>query len=235
MSSKLTTNKQPGEEFYKYVDLYKNYHDSNKAGGREVGYSGRSILRQVEYIRTLLNGCSAKSALDYGCGRGEQYTWRDFPIGGKMIPSLREYFNLQSVSLYDPAVPQHNTRPLARYDAVICTDVLEHVPESQVAWVLRDIIDFSDKCVFLSIACYKAGTILANGENAHTTVKPPRWWKQRILEAASGREVKIHVVFKHKYRLKKLLKLRWMRLWQAPETKTNSGNGTATPARTGDL
>jgi hypothetical protein len=210
---------QSTDEFQKYVNLYKEYHKAHEDGGKQVGYSGRSILRQIGYIRELLTKAGAKTLLDYGCGRGEQYTWRNFPVGEKTIPSLAEYFGVNSVSLHDPAVPKHCARPVGKHDAVICTDVLEHIPESQVNWVLNDICSFSEKCVFLSIACYKAGTILSNGENAHTTVRPPRWWKQRIQDAARGKNIEVHVVFKHKYRIKPLIKLRWMRLWKAPAQK----------------
>jgi hypothetical protein len=28
--------------------------------------------------------------------------------------------------------------------------------------------------------------VLPNGWNAHVTVKPPGWWAERIIEAASG-------------------------------------------------
>jgi hypothetical protein len=194
-----------------FVDQYKQYH-ATFDGGRQSGYSGRSILKQLKAIRTLAHKSGAKTALDYGCGRGEQYSWTDIEVEGEKVGSLREYFGLDSVTLFDPAVPAHMQRPTSEYDLVICTDVLEHIHKSDVDWVLRDIIGFSRKAVFLSIANYKAGTLLPNGENAHTTIENLSHWSGRIKQAKASRtDLRINLVVKHKIKFANKLKLKWER------------------------
>ena len=45
---------------------------------------------------------------------------------------------------------------------------------------LYDIFSYSSKLVIINAACYPAGKILPNKENAHITVREPFWWKGMI-------------------------------------------------------
>ncbi len=197
--------------FEKYIEQYALYHSQHQPG-RKSGYSGRSILRQLRALRSFSEMIGAKSALDYGCGRGEQYTWTDVKVGRKNVGTVREYLGLSSVALYDPAVPQHAKKPDRRFDLVLCTDVLEHVHENDIAYILQDIASLATKGIYLSIANYKAGTILPNGENAHITIKPLKWWRGQVSIVKQARpELRIRVVVKYKIRLAKKLKITWSR------------------------
>ena len=66
---------------------------------------------------------------------------------------------------------------------VICTDVMEHIPEVDVGWLLEEQFKLSRKCVYGNIASYPAAKMLANGENAHCTIKPFEWWMETIAKA----------------------------------------------------
>lgn len=207
----LLSETEKTKNYDAYVGLYKEFHRQNAEQGGK-GYIGRSVLKQLTAIRDVCRAAGAKTLLDYGCGRGEQYSWRNFTSGKLLIKSLQDYFEVQRVGLFDPAVPAHQTRPVEMFDVVICTDVLEHVPETDVSWVLKDIASFARKRIFLSIASYKAGAILANGENAHVTIKSIGWWEGRLKEALADRpELTVHVVLKHKIRIYKKFKLKWNR------------------------
>lgn len=62
---------------------------------------------------------------------------------------------------------------------MICTDVMEHIPLEEVDRVLAEIRSVSPNA-FFNISCVKAAEILPNGENAHCTVRPARWWTARL-------------------------------------------------------
>jgi SAM-dependent methyltransferase len=198
------------DTYEKYIGQYKIYHAAHQPG-RSSGYSGRSILKQLRSISAFAKSIGAQTALDYGCGRGEQYTWNDIDFGDGRKGTLLERFGLNSITLFDPAVPEHMMKPMGRFDLVICTDVLEHVHENDVARVLSDIFSFAERGVFLSIACYKAGTVLANGENAHITVRGKNWWRKQIEAARGASVVQVHAVFKYKIKFHKRFKLKWER------------------------
>ncbi len=90
---------------------------------------------------------------------------------------------------YDPGYAPHSARPPGRFDGVISTDVLEHCPEEDLAWILEEIFGYATRFVYLNVACYPARKTLPNGENAHATVRPPDWWRDKVA-AASRPELK---------------------------------------------
>jgi hypothetical protein len=93
---------------------------------------------------------------------------------------------VDSVHCYDPCHAPYSTLPTERFDGVITTDVLEHCPEEDLDWIIGELFGFARKFVFASIAAYPALTHLPNGENAHCTVRPTGWWRERF-QAAAGR------------------------------------------------
>lgn len=131
---------------------------------------GRSLLPYAHVVNTLIRKHGSQTALDYGCGKGLQY----------MVDRVQEWWGIQP-HLYDPAVPTWSARPpLPTYDGVICTDVLEHIPEAELDATLTDIFGFARQWVFLTVCCRPAVRILPNGLNAHCTVRPQEWWRERL-------------------------------------------------------
>ena len=67
------------------------------------------------------------------------------------------------------------------YDAITCTDVLEHIPPDHVMDVLRLFRKYSNKCVFLSVCLIDDifGAKLI-GEPLHLTVRKYYWWLEKI-------------------------------------------------------
>ena len=156
----------PNKKFYEYIDQYKIMH-------KERGYTGSvgisPTYRNKEQLKEAIDMYSIQTMLDYGCASGVQYT------KGK----LDEYLGVD-VKLYDPAVDQYSEDPTGTYDAVICVDVLEHVHEEHLDYVLQRIFSYADKMVWLKIGLAPAVAILPNGENAHVTVHNIQWWIDKI-------------------------------------------------------
>ena len=59
---------------------------------------------------------------------------------------------MKDVYLYDPAVAKFSIYPNKKYDGVICTDVIEHIPEDDIMNFIQDIFDLSEKFVFIVVA-----------------------------------------------------------------------------------
>jgi SAM-dependent methyltransferase len=70
------------------------------------------------------------------------------------------------------------------YDAVICADVMEHIPTDRVPDVLSNLYKSTRRLAFFSIAVIKDvfGPQLI-GEALHLTVQKPEWWLARLGEA----------------------------------------------------
>ncbi len=67
---------------------------------------------------------------------------------------------------------------------MISTDVLEHITEPDLPWILDELFGYANKFVFANIACYPAKKSLPNGKNAHCTVREPDWWRGMIHAVA---------------------------------------------------
>ena len=158
----------------KYHLLYRWMH---LRGGMFVGHS---LEPHAARLGELLRETGCASVLDYGCGKGKQYT--EMKLHEKHQWSV-------TPTLYDPGVPTHSRLPDGPFDAVICTDVMEHVPEALVPEVLKRIFARARKLVYFSISTRLAAKTLPNGENAHCTVQPAAWWMERLREHATGQRV----------------------------------------------
>ena len=150
------------------IPLYAEYH---KQQGK---YPGNSYKHQHADIAMAVKQYGATSMLDYGCGKATQWTRGEFWKEWGFMPHL-----------YDPGVPEFSTRPEQKFDCIISTDVLEHIPEEEIPGVLYYMFLHATKFIFLGIANTPAKAILPNGENAHCTVKPHKWWENKIRECAT--------------------------------------------------
>jgi len=103
--------------------------------------------------------------------------------------SMQEYWGVESIRCYDPGHPPFSVLPEGGFDAVICTDVLEHCPEEDLPWIVGELFGYARRFVFANVACYPAAKTLPNGENAHCTIRPVAFWRalfdRAALDAAS--------------------------------------------------
>ena len=169
------------------IDLYKHYHTHQKA------YSGNSLTHHLPNIKRLIDSTKSKTALDYGCGKAENY----------LIHRVHLAWGLKKMGLYDPAIQNYNFIPGDNFDCVISTDVLEHVPENEINDTLSEIFTLSNKCAYLNIAMYPARTILSNGENAHCTLKPKEWWREKFKDTMKE-NIEVHVVYAYAHGFKEI-------------------------------
>jgi polysaccharide pyruvyl transferase WcaK-like protein len=66
------------------------------------------------------------------------------------------------------------------YDAVVCTDVLEHVPTERISEVIENFWLWTRRYVFLQIALFDDEFGRSVGEPLHLTVKPMEWWDAQL-------------------------------------------------------
>ena len=151
-----------------FIEEYKQYHAQE-----EQNFPGNSLRPQLRHINDLVKDTKAETLLDYGCGKGLQYSeWNHHEHLGVMP------------ALYDPAVPEFEELPDGPFHGVFSTDVLEHVPKEEIPETLHNIYSRAERFVFLGICTRPANTILPNGDNAHCTVEPIRFWKSMVEEHA---------------------------------------------------
>jgi hypothetical protein len=156
-----------------YAALYRPLHAKNHRT-----FAGRSIRVAVPFITALVQRTKPRRLLDYGCGKGIQYSeLRVHEQWGGLMPRL-----------YDVGMPQFSADPPAIYDGVICTDVMEHIAEADVPAILKHLFsklpprnDGGQSFALFWIACRPAKRkTLRDGRNVHLTIKSPEWWDAQI-------------------------------------------------------
>ena len=186
------SKKQPSKEYFENINYYRKMHlegydliDGRKRKPKDA-YNGKSTLIYAKLIKEIIVKNKIETMLDYGCGKGFYYD-NPFNSNELNIKSLKSYWGID-ISLYDPCYSKHSMlEDNKKFDLTICIDVLEHVPSSDVEWVLEQIFDRSKKYVFINVACYPAIALLPNKKNAHININKPQWWHNKILNLKKNR------------------------------------------------
>lgn len=142
-------------------------------------FRGLSILAHKKTIERLVRKHDARRLLDYGCGRGDAYrhqykVHRDWGL---------KWFD---VDLYDPSFREHAEKPHGLYDGVLCSDVLEHIPEEELDAILTTLASHTRKFFWASVCCRPANKSFPDGGNVHVTLQPMDWWRERVARIFPG-------------------------------------------------
>lgn len=140
------------------VEQYRRMH-------RERIYGATSV-KKAPYILPYVQLLKARTVIDYGCGQSRLAELISERCGSK-------------VTRYDPAIPACDECPKGPFDLLISIDVLEHVPEDTIDGVLAATAELSDKAIII-IDTRASSTTLPDGRNAHLTLRPAQWWRDRL-------------------------------------------------------
>ncbi|MEE9346258.1 MAG: hypothetical protein V3U88_11685, partial [Methylococcales bacterium] len=170
----LFTEDHPSARYQQLLGFYETMHE---VGRPETGhdaketFSGVSLTDHIDPIAHLVKLTEANTILDFGSGKGKLYQDApDYPANSrfKTIPSWGEAL----VTCYDPGYQPFSEPVEGQYDVVISTDVVEHIPEEDIAWVLDKIFAYATQALYVVAACYPAQKHLPDGTNAHCTLQP---------------------------------------------------------------
>lgn len=152
---------------------------------------GLHALERLELVGAFRK-LKVRTILDAGCGSGKfmrrileqhaaEFSIRGFDIAANCLDPWfagREADLLTLGCLWDPSgLPGPN-------DAVVCTDVLEHIPTDKVPAVLANLRAAATRAVFLGIALFPDGfgpKVL--GRPLHLTIQPFDWWRAQVTAA----------------------------------------------------
>lgn len=180
----MFSRKNPSPDYVELLQHYKNMHEEGykrNINGQDIyvssedSFPGNELPKYATPIKQIIEATNSKSILDYGAGKGKQYEM-PIKVGEITYKSIQDYWAVNEIIKYEPALPEHNNLPDKPVDGVISTDVLEHIPLNDISWVVDEMFSLATKFVFVNIACYPALARLPDGRNAHCTIKPPQWW-----------------------------------------------------------
>jgi len=140
-------------------------------------FLGRGVFQHAKTIRRLIAATGARTLLDYGSGKGRQYSDDVYQNGKKIAETLHEYWQIQNIACYDPGIVEDAGTLSVKYDGVIATNVLSLIPEEDIRWVVTLLFSRADKFVFCNVMDYASATFLPSGENACVTRRSSLWWR----------------------------------------------------------
>jgi hypothetical protein len=132
------------EYYLQSIERGKQFQLENKA------WAGFDIVKYQKQIKDLVIRYGAKTILDYGCGKGNQYTEKlsyDYEV-----QTFDEWLGVE-VYKYDPCVEEFSVPPPdgTKFDGVICSQVLGSIPHNDLDWVAKELESYSDKFCFISL------------------------------------------------------------------------------------
>jgi len=137
-------------------------------------FAGNSVMNYTTQIAQLMYSYRPKSFIDYGCGRASPY------FGHEIHQALKLDYEPVCL-LYDPAVAAISEKPTDPVGAIICCDVLEHIPEEELDEILTHIYSLARVFVFFAIALVPDGNRkLLDGSDVHVTLKTKEAWLNLI-------------------------------------------------------
>lgn len=160
-------------DYRQTLDQYKELHSK--------GYGATAYLYFDAIAREVLR-LNPSSILDWGCGRSDlaAHFWRD---GGRKIAK------------YDPAIPQFKRLPAERFDLALCTDVMEHIPMTEIDRVLGEMRTKAMRALF-TISMIPARAKLPDGRNAHVSLLNEGEWT-RWIASVFGKAKRIKTQWDH--------------------------------------
>lgn len=217
----IFTKARPSDRNLELLEMYTTMHEEGRPETGHVAeetFSGVSLTDHVEPIARLVQDTGASSLLDFGAGKGKLYDDDPAHPPGSRHKRMAAWPGV-AVTCFDPGYEPFAEPVEGTFDGVITTDVLEHIPEEDIGWVLDDLFARASRFVYAVAACYPAKKRMPDGTNAHCTLQPPAWWRGQ-LELAARRNPGIRWVlctqeksllaFEHRPKLhKKGIRSRW--------------------------
>lgn len=138
--------------------MTSDYYESSVRLGAQFqnnnpkNWTGYDVVKYHKQIKDLVVRYHAKTILDYGCGKGLQYT-DPLPYKSEEIRQTFDQYLGATVYKYDPCVPEFATPPPVgtKFDGVICTQVLQSIPDSDLWWVREKLESYTQDFCFIGL------------------------------------------------------------------------------------
>jgi hypothetical protein len=132
------------DAYYQTVERARQYHFK-----KEV-YSGVATIKYHFDIKELVDKHNAKTLLDYGCGKGLQYT-TDVEWEPGVATTLDKYLGITDVEKFDPCWPEFEQYPSLdkKYDGIILIQCLSFVPDNDLSILRQHLEKMSTKFCYI--------------------------------------------------------------------------------------
>jgi SAM-dependent methyltransferase len=189
---------QSNHERAKYLRAYQEPRYRRK--------SGLHIYEDEFAVRQWLSSRPLGSCVDLGCGNGlsslllrdigaQRVTLCDFIGRDYLDPAVQDAITAGWADYHEDSLWQIDPLKLGPYDFLVCTDVMEHIPEDKVDAVLDNAAALvaDGGSAYMRIALWGSSTDAQRkkaqekyGGELHVTVKPHEWWQEKLDRRFKG-------------------------------------------------
>lgn len=134
----------PSHAYRRALEESRRNHAESKT------FSGKLLRPHAPFIKELIEKYNVRCVLDYGCGKGAQYTW--VAHEGAAIPAgmtIEQFWGVP-VTKYDPAYPPFAAEPVGQFDLVICTHTLGAIPVADRPWVVDRLYSLARRAIYVA-------------------------------------------------------------------------------------
>lgn len=165
------------DNYYEIIEKYKLFHKNGIKNQPGIStFLGYSLTKWIVRIKEIIKTNNCQSLIDFGCGKAFLYN-NNFKIKDEEFSGLSDFWKINNIYLYDPGVEKYSKFPQIKYDGLICTDVVEHIPEDDVINFIDGLFKLSNKFIFVVIATIPATKFFDDGSNIHLSLKNESVWK----------------------------------------------------------
>lgn len=174
----------------KYLQYYKDIFEGKPfiRDGKEVTinektvFDGGGIQLIYDELEYELDKRDCASILDFGGGTAVHWHKKVRIPGQKEMMTATEFFGarLRGFFRYDPAHPHYNVKPTGKYEIIMCTEVLEHVPLDEMDELLTEMKSYlkDDGVVIFTIPKTLSSNSFPDGQNTHVTLMETSEWNK---------------------------------------------------------
>ena len=155
------------------LDLVKQFHAGNK------NWAGKGTLQYLPTINTAFKKYNCQSLLDYGCGKGHQYSV--YQIHDSLgIP-------LSAVYQFDPGYEPASQEPdwNSSFDCSVCLDVLQFCTDQQIDDIKQKLQKITAKVCIVGIGMAPP----KNLKKPYASLHSEDWWQQKFSNWAGPSEL----------------------------------------------
>jgi hypothetical protein len=129
----------------------------------------------IEYQASMFNDLfKPTTVFSAGCAYGHEVTW----FNQKGIISsgcdISEWATSQNPFIHQCRLEDLHKLRIPTWDLVICTEVLEHIPEENIDKAIDNLYEIAKEYLVLTIDFTKGDM------DAHITVHPREWWEEKF-------------------------------------------------------
>ena len=146
---------------------YKTLKRSKKFQKQSVNWAGYGSYQYIDQLRLMVKQYNCKTMLDYGCGKGLQYTDKN---------NFADRIGIEQYALHDPAYKPYAVLPPGTWDLVICLDVLPFIPESNIDEVLELMLSCCNKICVIALQEIS----IVNSKKPFICIKDQAWWQEKL-------------------------------------------------------